>query len=96
MPKVLLYITSKITWIFLFFGTDFNENRAHVHVGKKATQEYCKIWLEPKISVAKNGTLTDAELNQVLEITREYKLQLLNQWQKFKEGTSIKIITIKK
>jgi len=80
----------------LVFGTDFNENRAHVHVGKKATQEYCKIWLEPEISVAKNGTLTDIELNQVLEITREYKFQLLNQWQKFKEGTSIKIITIKK
>ena len=37
MPKILLYITSKITWIFLFFGTDFNENRAHVHVGKKGT-----------------------------------------------------------
>ena len=96
MPKILLYITSKITWIFLFFGTDFNENRAHVHVGKKATQEYCKIWLEPEISVAKNGSLSNDELNDVLEITKEYKTQLLGQWQKFKKGTSIKIITIKK
>ena len=40
MPKALLYITAKITWIFLFFGTDINENRAHVHVGKKSTKEY--------------------------------------------------------
>jgi len=39
MPKVLLYITAKTTWIFLFFGTDFNENRAHVHVGKKSTKK---------------------------------------------------------
>ena len=80
----------------MFFGTDFNENRAHVHIGKKDTEKYCKIWLEPEISVAKNGTLTASELNKVLEITREYKNQLISQWQKFKKGTSIKIITIKK
>lgn len=34
MPKVLLYITAKIIWNFLFYNTDFHENRAHVHVGK--------------------------------------------------------------
>ena len=27
MPKVLLYITARFTWIFIFFGTDFYENR---------------------------------------------------------------------
>ena len=96
MPKVLLYITAKITWIFLFFGTDFNENRAHVHVGKKSTKEYCKIWLEPEISVAKSGTLTASELNEVLKITKEYHFQLIKQWEKFVKGETIKIITIKK
>jgi hypothetical protein len=96
MPKVLLYITSKITWIFLFFGTDFNENRAHVHVGKKSTEEYCKIWLEPEISVAKNGAFTASELNEVIKITKKYHLQLLKQWRKFTGGETIKIITIKK
>ncbi|MDR2854431.1 MAG: DUF4160 domain-containing protein [Prevotellaceae bacterium] len=96
MPKVLLYITTKITWIFLFFGFDFNENRAHVHVGKKATENYCKIWLEPEISIAKNGSLTSAELKQVVDITQQYHSQLLNQWENFKKGTSIEIITIKK
>lgn len=35
MPKVLLYITAKIIWNFLFYNTDFHENRAHVHVGKR-------------------------------------------------------------
>ena len=35
MPKVLLYITAKIMWIFLFYNKDFNENRAHIHIGKK-------------------------------------------------------------
>jgi len=96
MPKVLLYITAKTTWIFLFFGTDFNENRAHVHVGKKFTEDYCKIWLEPEISVAKNGTLTASELNEVIKITKEYHSQLIKQWRKFTSGESIKIITIKK
>ena len=96
MPKVLLYITSKMTWIFLFFGTDVYENRAHVHVGKKTTEQYCKIWLEPEISIAKNGTLTTAEINEALTITEEYYCQLVEQWKKFIDGKTIKMITIKK
>ena len=58
MPKILVYITAKITWIFLFWGTDFNENRAHVHVGKKGTEELCKIWLEPEVTIENGGSLT--------------------------------------
>jgi hypothetical protein len=96
MPKILLYITSKITWMFVFFPFDFNENRAHVHVGKKATEEYCKIWLEPEVTVEKSGSLTVAELKQVVSITQEYHSQLLDRWKKFKTGATIKIITIKK
>lgn len=96
MPKVLLYITVKLTWIFLFFGTDINENRAHVHVGKKSTENYCKIWIEPEISVAKSGALTASELNEVVEITKKYHSQLIQQWKKFSDGKTIKMITIKK
>jgi len=96
MPKVLLYITAKITWIFLFYGTDANENRAHVHVGKKDTNEYCKIWLEPNISVEKQGSLTQQQINQVLKIIEEYKEKLLAQWKIFKQGKQVKIITVKK
>ena len=68
MPKVLLYTTAKIVWTFLFYGTDVNENRAHVHVGKRGTQDFAKIWLEPKVELAKKGDLTDAQLKQLLEI----------------------------
>ena len=39
MPKVLIYSI----WIFLFYGRDVNENRAHVHVGKKDTKNLTKI-----------------------------------------------------
>jgi hypothetical protein len=95
MPKVLLYITAKSTWIFLFSGTDINENRAHIHVGKKSMEEYCKIWLEPEIEVAKNGELTVSEINEVLKITKQYHSQLIMQWKKFANGERIKVITIK-
>ena len=95
MPKILLYITAKATWIFLFFGTDVTENRAHVHVGKKSTDEYCKIWLEPEISVAKQGALTTSELKTVLEITQKYHSELMQQWEKFTAGKTIKMIIIK-
>ena len=96
MPKVLLYITAKIIWTFLFWGTDANENRAHVHVGKKGTIRLAKIWLEPTISVADKGSLTDAQINSVKEIATKYRAELLNQWQRFKNGDKIKMLKIKK
>ena len=96
MPKVLLYITSKIIWTFLFYNKDFNENRAHVHIGKKDTQTLCKIWLEPKVELSKRGDLTDAQIKEVLELATLYRDKLIKQWNNFKEGKAIRIIKIKK
>lgn len=95
MPKVFIYISKKGTWIFLFYDTDVEENRAHVHVGKKDMDEYCKIWLEPKMSVAKKGELTDKQLKQILEIVEEHYSELINQWNTFKKGGNVKMTTIK-
>ena len=55
MPKILLYITARVIWNFLFWNTDFYENRAHVHVGKRSTARLCKIWLEPIVELADKG-----------------------------------------
>ena len=96
MPKVLLYIAAKISWIFLFYNKDYNENRAHVHVGKKDTKNLCKIWLEPKVELSKQGDLTDAQVRQIIELAVQYKERLIKQWQNFKEGKPIRIIRIKK
>ena len=96
MPKVLLYITSKILWIFLFYNTDFQENRAHVHVGKRDTNRLCKIWLEPRIELAAQGDLTTTQVNEVIRIATEYKDILLRQWNAFKKGKVIRMIKIKK
>ena len=95
MPKVLLYITSKIVWTFLFFGTDSNENRAHVHVGKKGTEKLCKIWLEPNVEIESPGSLTEKQSSEVLEIACRYKRQLLDQWNIFKSGGKVNIQKIK-
>jgi len=96
MPKILLYITAKIIWQFLFWNTDYYENRAHVHVGKRGTEHLCKIWLEPIVEVAQQGDLTDVQTKEVLTIAREYREKLLHQWSLFKEGKPIRVITIRK
>ena len=98
MPKVLLYITAKIMWTFLFYNKDYNENRADVHVGKKDTEHFAKIWLEPNVEVAKEGQgdLTEAQLKEVLQLVEDNKKRLLVQWENFKAGKPIRIIKIKK
>jgi hypothetical protein len=95
MPKILLYITAKVIWQFLFWNTDYNENRAHVHVGKRSTEHLCKIWLEPIVELDRQGDLTDAQVHEILEITQKYHEKLLQQWKLFKEGKRIRIITVK-
>ena len=95
MPKILLYITAKIIWQFLFWNTDYNENRAHVHVGKRGTERLCKIWLEPIVEVAQQGDLTDAQAKEILAIANEYRDKLIQQWTLFKQGKRVKMITVK-
>ena len=96
MPKVLIYIVKKIMWIFLFYDTDCFENRAHVHVGKKGSQNLCKIWLEPTIEVDKKGNMTDAQIKEIVGLAEKYKDRLLEQWVLFKEGKQVKPIKITK
>ena len=96
MPKILLYITAKVIWQFLFWNTDYNENRAHVHVGKRGTEHLCKIWLEPQVELAQKGDLTDAQAKEVIWIASEYRERLLQQWNLFKQGKRVKLITVKK
>ena len=96
MPKILQYITAKVIWNFLFWNTDYHENRAHVHVGKRNTERLCKIWLEPVVELDKQGDLTDAQAKEVVSIAAAYCDKLLSQWKLFKEGKTTKMITIKK
>lgn len=96
MPKILLYITAKVIRNFLFWSTDFHENRAHVHIGKRNTNNLCKIWLEPTVEIAKRGDLTESQAKEVLKIAIDYREKLLKQWALFKEGKNVRIIKVKK
>jgi hypothetical protein len=94
MPKVLIYIAQKIMWIFLFYDTDYYENRAHVHVGKKGSQELCKIWLEPNVVVDKPGEFSQAQLKEILELVNENRDYLVKQWTLFRQGNKVRTVKI--
>lgn len=91
-------------WVFLFYNTDVNENRVHIHVGKRVTNNHgrndgtnlAKIWLEPEISLATAGEFTTAECNEMIEIVSQYKDELLKQWDLFKQGKQVEIIKVTK
>ena len=60
-----------------------HEKRASVHVGKGSQDDYndAKIWLEPKIEVARTGkTLKTRELNKALKMIEQDLDYLLEEW----------------
>jgi hypothetical protein len=91
MPKVLIY---KLIWLFVIYDTDMYENRMHVHVGKKGTENLCKIWLEPELSIAEPGSLTIRQQNEVIKIVKEYQNDLILQWKRFTSGKKVKAIKV--
>ena len=63
---------------FFFFSQE--ETRKHIHV-------YCekgeaKIWLEPKIEIARNYKLQEKELHDILEIVKDNKDEIIKSWKK--------------
>lgn len=95
MSKVFIYATARFIWTFLFYGSDSNENRAHVHVGKAGMVNLAKIWLEPQVEVVKKGDLSDKQLTQVVEIVNKYRKEMLGQWERFKAGEKVRSIKVK-
>ena len=91
MPKVLIF---KNIWIFIIYATDVNENRIHIHVGKKGMNSLCKIWLEPKVIIADKGKLTLKQQNEVKQIAIDYRTELIEQWHKFMNGKPCRVIKI--
>jgi hypothetical protein len=73
---------------FWFHSHDaLNEERASVHIGKGSQDDYndSKIWLEPKIQVARVGrTLKRHELNHALQVIEQNHTFLLEEWYEYK------------
>ena len=61
---------------FFFFSRE--EPRMHVHVVSQDGE--AKYWLEPRIELAKNFKLTDAQLNEISKIIEEHYDELANAW----------------
>jgi hypothetical protein len=60
-----------------------HESRASVHVGKSSHDDKndAKIWLEPKVEVARIGkTLKTHEVNQALKVIEQDLKYLLEEW----------------
>ena len=79
-PRIL----SEKDLIFWFHSHDFrNENRASVHVGKGSQNDFAdaKVWIEPQIEVARQGsTLRPHELTRAIAIIKAKRVFMLEEW----------------
>jgi type IV secretory pathway VirD2 relaxase len=77
--------------VFWFHSYDaLHEQRASVHVGKGSQDDYndAKIWLEPEVEVARPGrTLRQRELHRALNVIKQNRDYLLEQWYGYKGRT---------
>ncbi len=83
-PKVL-EAGDLIVWFHSYDA--LYENRASVHVGKSSQDDHNdpKIWLEPKIEVARTGkTLRNHELKKALKLIEQDLDYLLEEWHEYK------------
>ena len=92
MPKIAIY---KFLTFFIFAYDALNEP-PHLHVAKEKgnRQRSAKIWLQ-SLQVAEPGSLTEAELNQVVRLIEANQQTLLTAFAQVKAGQKIKTIRLK-
>ena len=90
MPKIAVY---KFLTFFIFASDTLNEP-PHLHIVKEKgnRQRSAKVWLK-SLKVAEQGTLTDKELNQAINLIKQNQTVLIDAFNKVKNGQ--KVITIK-
>jgi hypothetical protein len=83
-PKVLEG-NGLIIWFHSYDA--LHENRASVHVGKESQDDHndAKIWLEPKIEIARAGkTLKARDVNKALKMIEQDLEYLLKEWHEYR------------
>jgi hypothetical protein len=92
MPKLAIY---KFLTFFIFAYDALNEP-PHLHIVKEKgnRQRSAKIWLE-SFKVAQNGTLTEKELNQALDLIKKNQTELIEAFNKVKNGQKVTTIKLK-
>ena len=51
-------------------GITAHQNKIN-HVGKRDTDRLCKIWIEPEVTLAVQGDLTNTQVKEVMQIVCE-------------------------
>ncbi len=92
MPKIAIY---KFLTFFIYAFDALNEP-PHLHIVKEKgnRQRSAKIWLE-SFKVAQNGTLTEKELNQALDLIKKNQTELIEAFNKVKNGQKVTTIKLK-
>jgi hypothetical protein len=67
---------------FFFFSRE--ERRMHVHV--HCADGEAKIWLEPRVALAKNYGLTKKQVGAIRKVVTERKDEIVNAWHKHFDG----------
>jgi hypothetical protein len=62
-----------------FFSADGDEP-PHIHADKAGNQ--AKFWLEP-LQLAKNAGFSRSELNEIYDILRDHRQELLTKWNEY-------------
>jgi hypothetical protein len=63
---------------FYFFSRE--EDRIHIHVRDANGQ--AKFWIEPEIVLEKNYGLKEEDLNEILDIVKKRKQEIVDAWHK--------------
>jgi len=63
-----------------FYTFSNEEDRMHVHVSKD--KKGAKIWLEPKIEIAKNSGFSEKELNSIIKIITTNETEFKEKYRK--------------
>ena len=92
MPKIAIY---KFLTFFIY-AHDALYEPPHLHIVKEKgnRQRSAKIWLE-SFKVAQNGTLTEKELNQALDLIKKNQTELIDAFNKVKNGQKVTTIKLK-
>ena len=65
---------------YRFYVNSREESRKHIHV--QTPDGEVKIWLEPDVELAKVYNVNFKDVNEILEIAKEYKDEFIKKWEK--------------
>jgi hypothetical protein len=63
---------------FRFFFFSREEERLHIHV--QSADGEAKIWIDPKIAIARNYELSDQDLSRVLQLVKDHEQEIRDAW----------------